>query len=49
MTHELWPARLATCSPEPTSYNDIVIESPAAARIDVPGEKATERTGFMRP
>lgn len=48
-THPVWPERLATCSPEDTSYSAITLESPAAANSLPPGEKAIARTGLTRP
>lgn len=49
MTHELCPAKLATCSPELTSYKPITLASPAAAKSVTAGEKATALTGCVCP
>jgi hypothetical protein len=47
--HAECPERLAICSPEEVSYNTMTLESPAAARILLLGEKATARTGLTKP
>lgn len=49
MIQAAWPERLATCSPEPTSYRAIVRASPAAANSLHPGEKARALIGLIRP
>jgi hypothetical protein len=49
ITHEMCPVKLATCSPELTSYSPITLESPAAANRVTAGEKATARIGLIRP
>jgi hypothetical protein len=49
ITQAAWPERLATCSPELTSYSAMIRESPAAARSVVAGENVTARTALIRP
>jgi hypothetical protein len=49
ITQELCPAKLATCSPELTSYKPMTLASPAAANSVTAGEKATALTGCVCP
>lgn len=43
--HASWPRSRATASPDLASYSVMSVESPAAARNVLPGEKANARTG----